>query len=662
MTERRNLEMTISLNALEHLGMNLYSNVPSVLSEIVANAWDADATKVLIDLNKEAGKIIITDNGTGMSREAVIDQFLNVGFKRRMQLGVLTGKGRLPMGRKGIGKLSTFSIARIVEIYTVQDEERTAFRMDRKAIRQQIDNGTKKTYSPEEITDWPDNYSGGTRIVLSELSKKLTAMTDAGLRRRISRRFSIIGPKNSFQVFVNNKEITSEDRGYHRILEYVWIYGNQDTFLEGASNLEKPAFDRTNEVRKILTDNNLMLNGWIGTVANPKQLKDEEGDNLNRIAIFMRGKLAQEDILDDFGQKEIYADYIIGEIHCDVLDSDEDSDIATSSRQALKEDDERFQLLRKTIQTELRHIASKWSSLRREGGTKFARSIPAVSKWLDELTGDTKKKAERWVGRLNEIRSDHDTDKKELLKASILAFESYKQREQLDHLEELSADKISVLLPIFQEIDSLELSYYGQIVNMRLRVVKKLQEMLAADMKEKVIQEHVFNHLWLIDPSWERAKGTEHLETKIGNLLNQNTDNLSEEEKNARIDIAYRTASGSHVIIELKRASVATPVDRLVAQVRKYRAGVLKILDQIDEKKWPVEIVIIVSKPPPEWNDTRGHQDVTAALKAVNARMVFYDHLIDNAQKSYADYLEGHKKFDRLWDIFKSIDDFVPAQ
>ena len=68
------------------------------------------------------------------------------------------------------------------------------------------------------------------------------------------------------------------------------------------------------------------------------------------------------------------------------------------------------------------------------------------------------------------------------------------------------------------------------------------------------------------------------------------------------------------------------------------------------------------SVSPPEWNDTRGHQDVTAVLKAVNARMFFYDHLIDNAQKSYADYLEGHKNFDRLWDIFKSIDDFVPAQ
>ena len=496
--------------------------------------------------------------------------------------------------------------------------------------------------------------------MLSKLSKNLTGMTDAGLRRRVSRRFSIIGPKNDFRVYVTGKEITPEDRGYQKVLEYVWTYGDQSAFLAGATKLEKPAFDRTASVAPAPGDIDLSLQGWIGTVASPNQLKDEEGDNLNRIAVFMRGKLAQEDVLDDFGQKEIYADYLIGELHCDALDTDDTQDIATSSRQTLKEDDDRFQKLRKFALAELRHIASQWSDLRRESGTKFARSVPAVSQWLDGLTGDTKKRAQRWVGRLNEIRSDRDTDRKELLKASILAFESYRQREQLDRLDELSADSIGALLPIFREIDSLELSYYGQIVNLRLGVVKKLQKMLEADAKEKVIQEHVFDHLWLIDPSWERAKGTQHLETKIGTFLKQDTEKLSKKERDARIDIAYRTASGSHVIIELKRASVATPVDRLVAQVRKYRAGVRKILDQSDGKNWPIEIIVLVGKHPPEWNYTRGQEDVAAALKAVDARLVFYDQLVDNAQKSYADYLEAHKKVDRLWDVFKSIDDFVP--
>ena len=53
MNSRRELVMTISLNALEHLGINLYSNLPAVLSEIVANAMsDADGTASLQQLER----------------------------------------------------------------------------------------------------------------------------------------------------------------------------------------------------------------------------------------------------------------------------------------------------------------------------------------------------------------------------------------------------------------------------------------------------------------------------------------------------------------------------------------------------------------------------------------------------------------------------------
>ena len=58
--------MTLSLNVLKHLGIGLYSNVPAVLSEVVANAWDADARNVEIEIDV-AGKITVTDDGHGMS-------------------------------------------------------------------------------------------------------------------------------------------------------------------------------------------------------------------------------------------------------------------------------------------------------------------------------------------------------------------------------------------------------------------------------------------------------------------------------------------------------------------------------------------------------------------------------------------------------------------
>ena len=55
--------LTISLETLRHLGIGLYSNIPAVLSETVANAYDADATKVTIDIDTEKRVIVITDDG-----------------------------------------------------------------------------------------------------------------------------------------------------------------------------------------------------------------------------------------------------------------------------------------------------------------------------------------------------------------------------------------------------------------------------------------------------------------------------------------------------------------------------------------------------------------------------------------------------------------------
>lgn len=52
MTAEHKYEMTISLQIVEHLGLNLYSNTSAVISEAVANAWDADAKTVEITLKK----------------------------------------------------------------------------------------------------------------------------------------------------------------------------------------------------------------------------------------------------------------------------------------------------------------------------------------------------------------------------------------------------------------------------------------------------------------------------------------------------------------------------------------------------------------------------------------------------------------------------------
>ena len=91
MVEEPKYKMTISLNALNHLGINLYSNVPAVLSEVVANSWDADAHNV--DITIQDDKIIITDDGYGMTVKDMNDKYLNVGYEKREMEGDKTNEG-----------------------------------------------------------------------------------------------------------------------------------------------------------------------------------------------------------------------------------------------------------------------------------------------------------------------------------------------------------------------------------------------------------------------------------------------------------------------------------------------------------------------------------------------------------------------------------------
>ena len=71
--EREELEMTFDINVLEHLGLKMYSSLPAVVAEYVANSWDTGTKKVYIYAhNSETGEpinVTISNNGCGMTFE-----------------------------------------------------------------------------------------------------------------------------------------------------------------------------------------------------------------------------------------------------------------------------------------------------------------------------------------------------------------------------------------------------------------------------------------------------------------------------------------------------------------------------------------------------------------------------------------------------------------
>jgi hypothetical protein len=358
--------MSIGLNVLHHLGINLYSNAAAVLSEAVANAWDADAKIVSIDIEED--KITIIDNGCGMGVSQINSRFLAVGYDKRRTEGDQSPNGRFYMGRKGIGKLSLFSITDEVEIHTFNGTEKHGFLMRVDDIIKAIDE--KKKYYPEKID--PKIDIQGTRIELTNLKKKRAGRTAAALRKRIARRFSVLGLErdgDAFDVKINGSNISRSDREDLQKVEFFWTFDGTPTIPDE----DVPNAKKRDTVAAVVGGNpNWRVTGWLGTVAEPKELSTDETGAMNNVIVLSRGRLIQENILDKVNFSRLLSNYLTGQIEADFLDLSTEDDIATSDRQRLIEDDERYRALVVFLRQTLVSIADRWTALRNEARGKDA--------------------------------------------------------------------------------------------------------------------------------------------------------------------------------------------------------------------------------------------------------------------------------------------------
>ena len=645
--------MRINLNVLNHLGFKLYSNVPAVLSEAVANSWDADATHV--DIKIESEKIIITDDGHGMTLQDINDKYLTVGYERRNDSeGRKTELDRSIMGRKGIGKLSLFSIADTVEVQTVRDGDKNGFVMSARKIEEQIREQDGSAYHPDTLPNSKITLEeNGTRIVLTGL-KKQVHQTPTALRKRLARRFSIIGTEYDFTVKINGDPVGVADRSYFYKLQYLWHYGkDSEKYVELCNSEKLEHKEKREEKVEVESGTSYPVKGWIGTVVGSGDLKDGD-DNLNKIVIMVRGKLAQEDILEDFTEGGLYTKYIIGEIHANFLDYDDLDDIATTNRQEIIKDDQRYIALRSWVKEELRHIKNQWTDLRKEKGEEEARQIPAIDEWMKELGPDKRKQAKAMFGKIGELTLDGH-EKKELYKNSVLAFASLRYKDALSALDNISPENLQEFTEVFAGLDDIEASLYYQIVQERLKIIDALREKVESNDLEKVIQKHLYEHLWLLDPSWDRATETPLMEQNVKTAFDEIDAGLTPEQKSGRFDIKYKMTSGKHVIIELKRASRKLRGTQLQDQVDIYRNALRKLV-QATGKNEPIEVVCLVGQRLEDWETSEQEDESRRAMAAKNTRVVLYQELIEDAYRSYQAFLAQNQEAGRVYKLIREIE------
>ncbi|PLT17178.1 MULTISPECIES: sensor histidine kinase [Ralstonia] len=101
------------------LGRESVSSSLVAIIELVKNAYDADASRVdleFIDLEGESPRLVISDDGTGMDRDALINQWMRIGTTNKVDT-LVSGKQRVLTGAKGLGRLG---LDRLCEHLTLQ--------------------------------------------------------------------------------------------------------------------------------------------------------------------------------------------------------------------------------------------------------------------------------------------------------------------------------------------------------------------------------------------------------------------------------------------------------------------------------------------------------------------------------------------------------------
>lgn len=185
-----------------------YPSTEKALKELVDNAWDADAENVHISLPAPMtdAPIVISDDGSGMTRAELESHYLAIARDRREHRGERTAvKQRLVKGRKGIGKFAGLMAAAemTLETHTRGTLSRFTLRMKDLAGVEDIE------HLPIQIDTEPcDPDSHGTTITLNSLHGEL-AFPDAARMRQVL--IFEYGRAALFSVYVDNKLLGVDD-------------------------------------------------------------------------------------------------------------------------------------------------------------------------------------------------------------------------------------------------------------------------------------------------------------------------------------------------------------------------------------------------------------------------------------------------------------------
>lgn len=585
------LKLEVAPNIVEHLGLNLYTDLPRVLVEFVANAYDADSKYVDIQIDADAInetrrqmreaqiakddddedsplsesvlpshlKITIEDRGHGMKRDDIQQKFLRIARKRRDFDGDRSPGQRIVMGRKGIGKLAGFGVAHRMEVTTKAKGEAHATRFTL-IYGELIGMETTENVDvhEEKITSNIKLGTNGTRVVLSDLVYEPTGSQLDTIKKRIGEHFAIIS-SDEFEIRINGEPLKKPKKKF----EYCY---------------PQPELAAGKLVKKTLElDDGGTVDFKYRVRFTEKSLKQKE----RGIRVYARKRLAAAPDLLDLGTGMHgfqNTHYLEGEAHADFIDQKR-ADYISSDRQSLRWETPFLSALRNFLTDEMHDAVVEYQKTKeatiRVKVLKDKFTLKAIEK--ANLPKHRKDTAFKIAAKLAAGCGDTTKDQyyKETLPVIVRGLGYGELLSAITTIAKSKHPSFPDVVTTVSDLTSAEWDDFSKVIDGRLKGIETLRRIYKKiDFKDPKNENELHRLLedspWLIDPTfWQFLSSDETEDTmnerlakklKIGKFVPNKYDATDTKEaepykNNRRPDLVFllnNFALGRLVIVELK--------------------------------------------------------------------------------------------------------------
>jgi hypothetical protein len=552
MTAPRKLKMKFAGRFIDLLGHQMYGGAVPSVAEFVANAWDADAEKVEISLpsdptHKDA-EIVVKDYGEGMTFDELNDYYLNIGYERRKVRGDRTAKGRLVMGRKGIGKLAGFGIANDIKLRSVKNGHAIEFNLNYTELKAKTELAGFE-FTPDYDGPAEGDEKNGVTIVLKNLNLK-NAIDPDTFKKSMARRFAL--GTDEMEIQVNGQKVLKEELEF----EHQDI-GPQGEWIEE----DVPGFGK--------------VSYWFGFLKDT--IKDKE---LRGVTIFARKRVAQftpfHFNLSGGITGQVGLEYLTGQVRAEGLD--EDIDYVSTSRQSVNWQFGNAPVLEEWGRQKIRQLCKDWKKRREEKNLEAYRhnysDLAPVIEGLPQQEKDDLGDALEKIAGMEKIGED---EFKVIARSMVAGAKRESVKKVIQRINATSEEALPELYEAMKEWDIIGAVATAEVVMGKIGIIKQFGRHIEERLPEKApgdkpdMQKFVRDYPWLLGHDFEHLEPAdlqhEHgVDAWIVEVIKETDKEYADKDKREgrRFDLLCMKHKLQCVVLELMRPGEPADYDHLM--------------------------------------------------------------------------------------------------